>query len=120
MIQKILLPKLGQTMEEAVIAKWHKAEGDQVKKGDVLCEITTDKATLEVESYHKGTLLKIVGQSGSELPVNSLIAIIGDPDDEIPEPAAPTKKKGLSGATVALIAGAGVAAVMLLGRRRRR
>ena len=51
----------------------------------MLCEITTDKATLEVESYHKGTLLKIIGQPGSELPVNSVIAIIGDPDDEIPE-----------------------------------
>lgn len=84
MIQKVLLPKLGQTVETAVIETWHKKEGDAVAKGDVLCEITTDKATLEVEAYHRGTLLKIVAQPGTELPINSLIAIIGDPGDEIP------------------------------------
>lgn len=83
MIQKVLLPKLGQTVEQAVIETWHKSEGDAVKKGDVLCEITTDKATLEVESYFKGTLLKIIGQSGQELPVNSVIAFIGDESDEV-------------------------------------
>ena len=84
MIQKVLLPKLGQTVESAVIETWHKAEGDPVAKGDVLCEITTDKATLEVESYAKGTLLKIIGQAGTELPVNSVIAVVGDPGEDIP------------------------------------
>ena len=84
MIQKVLLPKLGQTVETAVIETWHKAEGDTVAKGDILCEITTDKATLEVESYAKGTLLRILGQAGQEMPVNSVIALVGDPDEEIP------------------------------------
>ncbi|MBN2583876.1 MAG: 2-oxo acid dehydrogenase subunit E2 [Planctomycetes bacterium] len=84
MIQKVLLPKLGQTVETAVIETWRVKEGDAVKKGDVLCEITTDKATLEVESYVKGTLLKILGQAGQELPVNSLIAVVGDPGEEVP------------------------------------
>jgi len=84
MIQKVLLPKLGQTVETAVIETWHKAEGDQVAKGDILCEITTDKATLEVESYAKGTLLRILGQAGQEMSVNSVIALVGDPDEEIP------------------------------------
>jgi len=85
MIQKVLLPKLGQTVERAVIETWRKAEGDAVAKGDILCEITTDKATLEVESYVKGTLLKVTGQAGQELPVNAVIAIVGDPGEEIPE-----------------------------------
>jgi pyruvate dehydrogenase E2 component (dihydrolipoyllysine-residue acetyltransferase) len=84
MIQKVLLPKLGQTVETAVIETWHKAEGDKIAKGDILCEITTDKATLEVESYAKGTLLKILGQAGQEMPVNSIIAIVGDTGEEIP------------------------------------
>ncbi|HOI56236.1 MAG TPA: dihydrolipoamide acetyltransferase family protein [Phycisphaerae bacterium] len=84
MIQKVLLPKLGQTVETAVIETWRVKEGDPVKKGDVLCEITTDKATLEVESYVKGTLLKILGPTGQPLPVNSLIAVVGDPGEAIP------------------------------------
>jgi len=85
MIKKITLPKLGQTVEEATIEKWHKAEGDTVAKGDVLCEITTDKATLEVESFYSGTLLKILAPEGEELAVGALIAVVGDAGDEIPE-----------------------------------
>jgi len=84
MPQKVLLPKLGQTVEEATIEKWQKSEGDAVSKGDVLLEITTDKATLEVESFYRGTLLKILAQPGQVLPVNSLIAVIGEPGEEVP------------------------------------
>ncbi|MGB2997281.1 MAG: dihydrolipoamide acetyltransferase family protein [Phycisphaerae bacterium] len=85
MIKKITLPKLGQTVEEATIEKWHKQEGDTVAKGDVLCEITTDKATLEVESFYSGTLLKILAPEGEELAVGALIAVVGDAGDEVPE-----------------------------------
>ena len=85
MIKKITLPKLGQTVEEATIEKWHKAEGDTVARGDVLCEITTDKATLEVESFYSGTLLKILAPEGEELAVGALIAVVGDAGDEVPE-----------------------------------
>jgi len=85
MIKKITLPKLGQTVEEATIEKWHKQEGDTVAKGDVLCEITTDKATLEVESFYSGTLLKILAPEGKELAVGALIAVVGDAGDEVPE-----------------------------------
>lgn len=84
MIQKITLPKLGETVEVSTIDKWLKAEGDAVAVGDVLCEITTDKATLEVESYHRGTLLRIIAPTGKELPVGTLIAVIGDPGEKIP------------------------------------
>ena len=84
MIQKVTLPKLGETVEVSTIDKWLKAEGDPVAVGDVLCEITTDKATLEVESYHRGTLLKIIAPTGKELPVGTLIAVIGDAGEKIP------------------------------------
>jgi len=84
MIQKVTLPKLGETVEVSTIDKWLKKEGDPVAVGDVLCEITTDKATLEVESYHRGTLLKIIAPTGKELPVGTLIALLGDPGEKIP------------------------------------
>jgi pyruvate dehydrogenase E2 component (dihydrolipoamide acetyltransferase) len=85
MIHKITLPKLGETVEVSTIDKWLKKEGDPVAVGDVLCEITTDKATLEVESYHRGTLLRIIAPTGKELPVGTLIAVIGDPGEKIPD-----------------------------------
>jgi pyruvate dehydrogenase E2 component (dihydrolipoamide acetyltransferase) len=84
MIQKILLPKLGQTMEGATIARWHKAEGDEVRKGDVLCEITTDKATLEVESFGAGTLRRINAPEGAEVAVNEQIGVLAGQDEDVP------------------------------------
>jgi len=86
-IQKVQLPKLGQTMEKARVERWLVAEGDAVKRGQVLLEITTDKATLEVESYVEGTLREILAKEGEEVPVNDTIAIVGDPGEEIPEEA---------------------------------
>jgi len=85
MIQKVTLPKLGETVEKSTIERWVKKEGESVATGDILCEITTDKATLEVESYYRGTLLKILAPEGVELPVGALIAVIGDPGEKIPE-----------------------------------
>ncbi|MFO8013391.1 MAG: 2-oxo acid dehydrogenase subunit E2 [Phycisphaerae bacterium] len=84
MIQKVTLPALGETVDTSTIERWVKQEGDTVAKGDVLCEITTDKATLEVESYFEGTLLKTLAPAGAELPVGALIAVIGDPGEEVP------------------------------------
>jgi pyruvate dehydrogenase E2 component (dihydrolipoamide acetyltransferase) len=84
MIQKVTLPKLGETVEVSTIERWVKQEGDPVAPGDILCEITTDKATLEVESYYRGTLLKILVQPGTERPVGSVIAVVGDPGEAIP------------------------------------
>ncbi|HUU91833.1 MAG TPA: dihydrolipoamide acetyltransferase family protein [Phycisphaerae bacterium] len=85
MIQRVTLPALGETVDTSTIERWLKKEGDAVKSGDILCEITTDKATLEVESYYTGTLLKIVAAEGNELPVGALIAVVGDPGEAIPE-----------------------------------
>jgi pyruvate dehydrogenase E2 component (dihydrolipoamide acetyltransferase) len=78
MDEVVLMPRLSDTMEEGVIAAWHKNVGDAVKKGEVLAEIETDKATMELESYKNGTLLHIGAQKGEKIPVNGLLCIIGE------------------------------------------
>ncbi|HEX4877463.1 MAG TPA: pyruvate dehydrogenase complex dihydrolipoamide acetyltransferase [Chitinophagaceae bacterium] len=78
MEEVVLMPRLSDTMEVGVIAAWHKNVGDTVKKGDVLAEIETDKATMELESYKNGTLLHIGAQKGEKIPVNGLLCIIGE------------------------------------------
>ena len=65
-------------MTEGVIAEWHKKVGDMVKKGDVLADIETDKATMELESYKEGKLLYTGAKKGEKIVVNDLLAIIGD------------------------------------------
>jgi len=83
MAEAILMPRLSDTMTEGVIAEWHKKVGDRVKKGELLAEIETDKATMELESYKEGTLLHIGIDKGGKLQVNDLLAIIGQPGEDI-------------------------------------
>src|SRR5687767_8159560 len=83
MAEVILMPRLSDTMTEGVIAAWHKKVGDTVKKGDLLAEVETDKATMELESYKDGTLLHIGTDKGGKLQVNDLLAIIGAPGEDI-------------------------------------
>ncbi|HBB58014.1 MAG TPA: pyruvate dehydrogenase, partial [Chitinophagaceae bacterium] len=78
MEEVVLMPRLSDTMEAGVIASWNKQVGDTVKKGEVLAEIETDKATMELESYKNGTLLYIGAQQGEKIPVNGLLCIIGE------------------------------------------
>src|ERR671920_2646617 len=77
MAEKILMPRLSDTMTEGVISAWHKNVGDAVKKGDILAEIETDKATMELESYKDGKLLYQGAKQGEKIQVNDLLAIIG-------------------------------------------
>lgn len=83
MAEVILMPRLSDTMTEGVIAAWHKKVGDPVKKGDLLAEIETDKATMELESYKDGTLLHIGSDKGGKLQVDDLLAIVGAPGEDI-------------------------------------
>ena len=85
MATKVLLPKFGQTVETSEIVQWTKKEGDAVKKGDILCEIATDKSSLEVESQYEGTLLKILLPPGQTAPVNCIMALIGAVGEAIPD-----------------------------------
>ncbi|HEV7782016.1 MAG TPA: biotin/lipoyl-containing protein, partial [Chitinophagaceae bacterium] len=83
MAEVILMPRLSDTMTEGVIAAWHKKVGDTVKKGDLLAEIETDKATMELESYKDGTLLHIGGDKGVKIQVDDLLAIVGKTGEDI-------------------------------------
>lgn len=83
MAEVILMPRLSDTMTEGVIAAWHKKVGDTVKKGDLLAEVETDKATMELESYKDGTLLHVGADNGGKLQVNDLLAIIGSKGEDI-------------------------------------
>lgn len=74
----IEMPKLGYDMETGRIAAWTKRIGDQVKRGDVIAEIETEKTTLEMEATASGTLVEIVAEAGSERPVGSVIAYLDD------------------------------------------
>lgn len=99
MAEIVKMPKLSDTMTEGVVAEWHKKVGDTVKKGDLLAEIETDKATMEFESFYNGTLLYIGVEKGKGAPVDSVLAIIGNKDEDVKaildsaQVAAPAKKE---------------------------
>ena len=77
------MPRLSDTMEEGVVAKWLVNEGDTIKEGDILAEIETDKATMEFESFHDGVLLHIGIKEGETAAVDTLLAIVGEKDEDI-------------------------------------
>ena len=87
---EILMPQLGLTMEEGTVTQWLKQEGDPVKAGEAVLEITTDKLTNEVTSEHDGVLLKIVAQEGEDIPVKGLLGYIGQAGEQVGDAAAPT------------------------------
>ena len=74
---EIRMPKMGDGMEEGTINSWFKKEGDQIKEGEAIAEVETDKANVEIASYETGTLTKIIVQPGQTVPVGEIIAIIG-------------------------------------------
>ncbi|HSY61268.1 MAG TPA: pyruvate dehydrogenase complex dihydrolipoamide acetyltransferase [Cytophaga sp.] len=83
MAELIKMPKMSDTMTEGVIAAWHKKVGDKVKSGDLLAEVETDKATMEMESYEDGTLLYIAAEAKSAVPIDGVIAVIGKDGENI-------------------------------------
>ncbi|MFT6850103.1 MAG: pyruvate dehydrogenase E2 component (dihydrolipoamide acetyltransferase), partial [Sphingobacteriales bacterium] len=82
MAEVVKMPKLSDTMEEGVLAKWHKKEGEQVSSGDLLAEIETDKATMDFESFQDGVLLYVGVGEGEAVPVDSVIAVIGEKGED--------------------------------------
>ena len=84
MIHEVTMPAMGADMTEGTVVKWLKNEGDEVNRGDKLAEIETDKTVVEMETYNAGILRRIVLGDGTKAPVGSLLAYIGDPDDELP------------------------------------
>jgi pyruvate dehydrogenase E2 component (dihydrolipoamide acetyltransferase) len=94
MVRPITMPKLGQSEEVGTLVRWRKKVGDPVAKGDILFEIETDKALLEVESFFEGTLLKAVVQEGATVPINTTVGFVGDPGEAIPEVVGQTWPSG--------------------------
>jgi len=82
MAEIIRMPKMSDTMVEGVIANWLKKEGDVIKSGDIIAEVETDKATMELENYEDGTLLYIGVKVGEAVPVDGIIAIVGTPGED--------------------------------------
>ena len=121
----VLMPKMSDTMEEGVIASWNKKVGETVKKGELLAEVETDKATMEYESYSEGTLLYQGAEAGKAVPVNGVLAIIGEKNadwqtllkahqqkaeakpEEKPEPVKAEAKAPEQGKTAAAVESAG-------------
>ena len=83
MAELIKMPRLSDTMEEGTLATWFKKVGDEVKEGDILAEIETDKATMEFESFYEGTLLYIGIQENETAKVDAPLAVIGSPGEDI-------------------------------------
>ena len=105
---EVKMPQLGLTMEEGTVTRWVKQEGDAVKAGEVILEITTDKLTSEVESEHDGILLKIVAQEGEDIPVKGLLAYIGEAGEQVggvpaSAPAAPVEAAPVPAAAPAAV-----------------
>jgi len=82
MAEVVRMPKMSDTMTEGVIAKWHKKVGDKISSGDVIAEVETDKATMDFESYQEGTLLYTGPKEGEAVPVDSIIAVLGEEGED--------------------------------------
>ena len=83
MASRVVMPKLSDTMEEGRILRWLKKEGDAVETGQALAEVETDKATVEMEAYANGTVRKLITPEGQFVKIGGLIAIIGDPGEDV-------------------------------------
>jgi len=82
MAEIIRMPKMSDTMTEGVVVKWLVKEGDQIKSGDIIAEVETDKATMDFECYSKGTLLYIAVKEGQSVPVDGVVAVVGQPGED--------------------------------------
>jgi Pyruvate/2-oxoglutarate dehydrogenase complex, dihydrolipoamide acyltransferase (E2) component, and related enzymes len=106
MISTLIMPQGGQDLETGIILKWLKKEGDAVAKGDVVCEVETEKAVIEVEAQHAGVLLKILAKEQEEVKILAPIGYIGEKGDQLPDsregqPAEPAKPQA-SAATASI------------------
>src|SRR5919202_52146 len=84
-VPEVIMPKMGDAMEEGTLVKWLKSEGDEVSEGDAIAEIETDKVTLELEAENAGTLAQLIADEGQDIPVGEAIAFIQGEGEEVPE-----------------------------------
>src|SRR4051794_27106378 len=83
MAEELVMPRLSDTMEQGTIARWLKREGDKVSEGEPVAEIETDKATMELNAYTDGVLLKILVDDGETAALGAPIAVVGDEGEEV-------------------------------------
>src|SRR5215475_8132624 len=95
-VTRVVMPKLSEAMETGKVIKWLKREGDRVQGGDILAEVETDKADVEMEAFGAGVLRKILVPAGAQAPVGGLIAVIAEPSEDISAviAGAPTSEPG--------------------------
>ncbi len=84
MAQEIIIPQFGTSVDTVTILSWKFHEGDKIQKGDLLCEVETDKAAMEIESFYTGTLIKILAEEGDSVAIGQKIAYVGTPGEEVP------------------------------------
>ena len=82
-VSKVVMPKLSEAMETGKLLRWLKQEGDRVAGGEIIAEIETDKADIELEAFGSGVLRKVLVGPGATVPVGSMIAVIADPEEDI-------------------------------------
>ena len=82
---EVIMPKMGDAMEEGTLLKWLKSEGDDVSEGDPIAEIETDKVTMELEAEDAGTLAQLIAEEGQDVPVGGAIAFIQGEGEDVPE-----------------------------------
>src|SRR5207245_9810915 len=104
-VTKVVMPKLSEAMESGKIIKWLKKEGDRIQSGDIVAEVETDKADVEMEAFGAGVLRKVLVPAGETAPIGTLIGVIAEPGDDIAALLAPAP------------AGAGAASVGAPGDR---
>jgi pyruvate/2-oxoglutarate dehydrogenase complex dihydrolipoamide acyltransferase (E2) component len=83
MVEKVIMPKLGMMVDDINIVEWFVKEGDEVKEGQELCEIESQKITNRIEAKSQGTVLKIIVKEGDKAPIGAVVAMIGDQGDDI-------------------------------------
>src|SRR4029453_3838833 len=113
-VSKVVMPKLSDAMESGKIIKWLKKEGDRIQGGDILAEVETDKADVEMEAFGAGVLRKILVPAGETAAIGALIGVIAEPGDDIaalvPSAPAPAPRAARPGERAAMGALRGVSA----------
>ena len=95
---EVQMPRLSDTMTEGILSRWLKEEGDLIRKGDIIAEIETDKATMDLEAYDAGPLTALLVTEGTTVPIGQPLAIIGDSTGAKPTPRTPTGSPAPAGA----------------------
>src|SRR5919202_3386053 len=84
-VPEVIMPKMGDAMEEGTLLRWLKSEGEEVSEGDPIAEIETDKVTMELEAEDAGTLAQLIASEGQDVPVGEAIAFIAGEGEDVPE-----------------------------------